>query len=511
MTLVFEATPFAEKAVVDFRSLATGRKRALDASLRSACVASGRASENLELLFSGDVLCVTTGQQPGLFTGPMYTVYKALTAAAVAQLLSERLEEPVVPVFWVAGDDHDFAEANHTYLLTAANEVERLSLRERPAEAPLTPLYREKVGAEVEELLERLAKLTPETEFRPAVLEWLRRHYRPDSDLDSAFSGAVAELVGDFGVVVFRATDERAKQAMAPFFVRLLEMAPELDRALAEQAEWLRNRGLQVPIEVGDGACMVMLECSLGRDRLILEDGYFIARRARERWSLSELIAMAEREAVRFSPNVLARPVMEAALLPTLVYVAGPAERAYLRQCEPLYRALGVAQQVALARWSGRVVEKRVGKVLEKYGITAEDLQLPDGQLETRLVREEMPNQAQAALGELRVVLQREYGRLEEAVKEIDPTLIKPVQSARNEALVASQELEKKIVHHLKRENEILVSQLAKARHNLFPLGKPQERVFNVIPYLIRYGREFLGQAFAACKTHALATLGGDP
>ncbi len=511
MTLVFEATPFAERGAVDFRPLVARRRRTLEPSLRDAFSASGRASENLELLFSGEVLCVTTGQQPGLFTGPLYTVYKALTAAAVAQLLSERLETPVVPVFWVAGDDHDFAEANHTYLLTVANEVERLSLRQRPAEAALIPLYREAVGAEVQGLLERVRELTPETEFRPGVLDWLGKHYRPDQDLASAFSGALAELLADFGVVVFRPTDQRAKRAMVPFFIRLLEMAQELDRSLAEHRNRLRSRGLEAPVEVGDGGCTVMLECSLGRDRLILEDGYFVARRAGERWSLRELIGLAEREPERFSPNVLARPVVEAGLFPSLAYVAGPAEHAYLEQCEPIYRALGIEQQVVLPRWSGLVVERRVAKVLEKYGVTADDLRLPEGQLEARLVRQEMPTQAQVALAELRAVLQREYGRLEEAVREIDPTLVRPVHSARNEALVASRELEKKIVHHLKQKNEILVAQLAKARCNLFPLGKPQERVLNIIPYLVRYGQEFLAEASAVCKRHALAMLEGDP
>jgi bacillithiol biosynthesis cysteine-adding enzyme BshC len=511
VTLVLEATPFAERAAVDFRPLGAKRKGALDPGLRSACWASGRAVGNLERLFSGEVLCVTTGQQPALFTGPLYTVYKALTAAALAELLAERLGEIVVPVFWVAGEDHDFAEANHTYLLTVANEIERLSLRERPPEAPLTPLYREAVGVEVEELLDRVMKLTPETEFRPAVLGWLEKHYRPERDLASAFAGALAELLGDFGVVVFQPTDPGAKRAMTPFFVRLLEMAPELDRSLAEQRDRLRSSGLEAPIEVGDGACTVMLECRLGRDRLILEDGHFAARRGGERWSLAELIRLAEAEPERFSPNVLARPVIEAALFPTVAYVAGPAEYVYLRQSEPLYRALGVERQAVVTRWSGRVVEQRVAKVLAKYGISAEDLMFPEGQLEARLVRDEMPDEAEAALEELRAVLEREYGRLEEAVKGIDPTLVKPVRSARNEALVASRELEKKIVHHLKQKNQILISQLAKARHNLFPLGKPQERVLNAIPYLARYGREFLVQVFAVCKVHALATLGGDP
>lgn len=512
MRLVFQPTAFADGALpADFRALAARRRKALDPELREAFVAAGKGRDNLALLFSSQALCVTTGQQPGLFTGPLYTVYKALTAAALAKVLSDRLGTSVVPVFWVAGDDHDFAEANHIHLLTAENTVERLALRERPPEAPLTPLYQEPVGAEVQELLAAVRQLTRETEFRPWVLSWLEKHYRPETDLASAFSGALAELLGDFGVVVFQPTHPSAKRAMVPWLIRLLERAEDLDRALAGEAERLKREGEAVSVAVGEGATTVMLESSLGRDRLMLEEGRFVSRRGGERWTREELVQLAARQPQRFSPNVLARPVVEAALLPTLAYVAGPGESLYLRQCDPLYRELGVERQAVVPRWSGRVIEQRVAKVLEKYGITPQDLQLPEGQLEARLVQGDMPRAAEEALEALRAAVEREYGRLEAAVAEIDPTLLKPLRTARNEALAASKEIEKRILSQLKRRNATLLDQLAKARHNLFPLGQPQERVLNVVPYLIRYGTEFLKQAFAACEVHALATVGRDP
>src|SRR5437762_6184522 len=132
-------------------------------------------------LAAGDVLVVTTGQQPGLFTGPLYTVYKALSAIALARRLERERGVPVVPVFWVAGDDHDFAEANHTWFLNAAGDLAHIVLRERPADAPLAPLARERCGDEIRAALEQLTSGTPATEFKADVLRWLEAAYRPDA------------------------------------------------------------------------------------------------------------------------------------------------------------------------------------------------------------------------------------------------------------------------------------------------------------------------------------------
>lgn len=512
MTLRFEPTPFAQGPPLDLDTLAA-RARPVDAALRPAFVAQGAAVGQLERLLSGDSLCVTTGQQPGLFTGPLFTVYKALTAVALARDAESRLGRPVVPVFWVAGDDHDFVEANHLFLLSPSNEIRRVTLRERDPAAPLTPLYQEPLGSEIAEVYAALTAATPETEFRPNVLAWFERHYRPEVDLASAFSRAMAELFADQGLVVFQPTHVAAKRAMAPALLRLLDTAAELDRALADRARELEAAGSEARVPVGDGASTVMLEATMGRDRLVLQDGAFATRRTGERWTAAQLQQVAREHPERLSPNVLARPAIEAALLPTLMYVGGPGELAYLPQAAPIYRALDVAPQAAVPRWSGRVIETRIAKVLDKFGINADALSRPPGLLEAELVRGEVPTAAQEALEALRGAIGREYDRLTPAAITIDPTLRKPVESAKHSALADLSDIEKRLVGHLKQQNDILVSQLAKARNSLFPLGKPQERVLNVSPFLIRYGPAFVQDALAACESHVngLATVSGRP
>lgn len=500
--VTFDPTPLGPLPPLDWRTIAGARRHALDPALHPAFLARDLAEGNLDRLFRG-ALCVTTGQQPGLLTGPMFTLFKALSAVTLARALERRLEEPVVPVFWVAGDDHDFTEANHCFVLNRQGQVERLELRHREEAAPLTPLYREPVGPEIADVLERVRAATPESEFRPAVLAWLERHYHPEADLASAFAGALAELLGPSGLVVLLASHPAAKRAMGPWLVRAVSRAADLDRALAERARSLEAEGWPVPVPVGGGATTVMIEGRLGRDRLMLHDGRLTARRGGEAWEVTELAELVRREPERFSPNVLLRPVIEAAILPTLAYAAGSGELAYLPQSDPIYRTLGVHAQARLPRWSARVIEARVEKVLHKYELTAEALEQRSGQLETELLREELPVEAREALQALRQTLDREYLRLLPAASQVDPTLRKPIESARNAALAGVADVEKRLLSHVKKQSDIAASQLVRARTSLFPLGRPQERVLGTVSFLVRYGPGFVNAALAAATQWA--------
>src|SRR5438309_9396880 len=167
-------------------------------------VAAALPGPACDRLAAGNVLVVTTGQQPGLFTGPLYTVYKALSAIALAKRLERERGVPVIPVFWVAGDDHDFAEANHAWILNGGGDPSRILLRERPAEAPQLPLWRELCGDGVRTALDELRSRTPETEFKGAVIDWLAAAYRPEASLSDAFASALHALLSDRGPAVFR-------------------------------------------------------------------------------------------------------------------------------------------------------------------------------------------------------------------------------------------------------------------------------------------------------------------
>lgn len=433
-------------------------------------------------LAAGPTLVVTTGQQPGLFTGPLYTIYKALSAIALARRLERERRTPVVPVFWVAGDDHDFHEANHATLLNSAGEALTIVLRERAGDAPALPLYRERCGPEITAALDQVRHGTPDTEFKDGVLAWLGAAYQREVTLADAAAEAIQALLGAYGLAVVRPYAPTMKRAMAPLLIQ----------------------GLGTTLD--DGLLPVLIEARQGRDRLRSDGGGFVTRRSAERFSRADLERIAAEEPERLSPNVLLRPVVEAALLPTVAYMAGPGELEYFPSAAPLYRALGVSPQTALPRWSGTLVESRVDKVVEKHGLKMADLAGPPGEVEGRLVRDQLPPEVAETLGTLRDEIRSAYGRVSDGARRVDPTLERTVESARNAALGGMQEIEKKIVAALKRANETLVGQLARARAALFPTGEPQERVLTYASMAIRYGPALLAALDAEVARWAAAS-----
>jgi uncharacterized protein YllA (UPF0747 family) len=296
------------------------------------------------------------------------------------------------------------------------------------------------------------------------------------------------------GVLVFDSTHSAMKRAATPLLLRALGLAEAIEADLAAQADVLSAAGTDSGMHMGVGATLVMLECRLGRDRLIRHGGGFSTRRGKAEYSLAELEALAAREPARFSPNVLLRPVVESALLPTVAYLGGPGELRYLGLTPPVYRRMGVAPQRPLPRWSGVLVEARVDRVLEKFGVKLGELMQPPGPLEARIVRSRLPESGVAALAALRAAIESGYATIGRAAVAVDPTLEKPVQGARNQALAGTQEVEKKLLHHLKKRQETELAQLARARTAVWPHGKPQERVLNVTPFLARYGPSLLGE-----------------
>jgi bacillithiol biosynthesis cysteine-adding enzyme BshC len=409
----------------------------------------------------------------------------------------------------VAGDDHDFAEASRAGWIAADGSVRTGSLPPRPPDAPLTPLYREQLGPGIDVLLETLAADLPASEPRTWTLEWLRRHYRPSATLAGSFAGALAELLAPAGVVCLESTHPTVKRAAARYLVRALGLARDLDADLDHRAQDLISAGRDPGVPVGEGATLVMLEGALGRDRLLVDNGGFTTRRGRERFDLETLQRIAAAEPDRLSPNVLLRPVIESALLPTVAYLAGPGELKYLALAQPVYERMRVPRQAVLPRWSGVLVEPKVDRILQKFGIELADLLEPGGALESRLVRSQLPEEATRALHSLREALVSGYEALARSAADIDPTLTKSVQGTKNQALAALKDVEKKLVQHLKRRQETELGQIAKARDLVLPEGQPQERVFTVASFLGRYGPGLIGELSESVESRYAAALEG--
>ena len=360
------------------------------------------------------------------------------------------------------------------------NEPAKIVLRERAHEAPQLPLFRELLGADIKAAVDAFDAAVPESECKPDVRQWLESSYRPDTNLADAGADALNRLLGarGEGLAIFRAHDRAAKRAAAPWLLRAL------DETLA------------------DGLTPVLVEGRLGRDRLRLDGKDFVTRRSNERFTRPQLEQIAAETPERLSPNVLLRPVIEAALFPTLAYAGGPGEMEYLQDSAPLFAKLAVTPQARVPRWSGLIIEPRIDKVLTKQGLTPADFDGPPGALEARFAQADLPPQT---LAELRKDVDAQYARISGEVEQLDPTLERTVQSARNAALAGTNEIEKKLIASLKRSQGTVLSQLARARAALMPGGKPQERVLTIASFLARYGGALLDDIAAEVARWAQA------
>ncbi|MGH7556117.1 MAG: bacillithiol biosynthesis cysteine-adding enzyme BshC, partial [Longimicrobiales bacterium] len=423
----------------------------------------------------------------------LYTVWKALSAVRLARELEVLLGCTVAPLFWVAADDHDWAEVDHTFVMTPQNELHRIELADDPA-VPAHPMSHRLLPAELDDVLREFTGLLPESEFAPTLRALLEQAYRPGKPMATAFEDLLAGLFAEFDLLMANSAAPAVKRQAAPILRRELERAAPHAALLKQQSERLVSKGYHAQVTISEDAANVLIHDDHGRDRLVREDGVWMLRRSRRTLTNEELFERLEATPEAFSPNVLLRPVVESALFPTIAYVAGPAELSYFAQIGCLFVAHGLQPPVVFPRFSVTLVESKVRKVMDKFGMDLGAFTRPFQEVTAQLVRDEMPDEVMRSVEVLRASVRDGYNLLGAAAAEIDPTLLGWLEGLRNNALAQTESAEKKIASHLKKKNEVELEQLRKAAANLFPDGSPQERVLNALPYLARYGTELMHQ-----------------
>ena len=445
----------------------------------------------LERLVEEDGFFVTTGQQPGLFTGPLYSVYKALTAVQLARALEDLLGRPVVPLFWVASEDHDWREVDHTYTVNVSNELRRVELDDDPERGD-RPVHRVRMGDAITRVADEFLSFFPDNDFKPDCAQLLRSAYAPGNSLGEAFTQVLADWLGPLGMAFVDASSLPLKRASRTLFTAVLDGAAEQEALLGGTAEQLQAAGYHVQVPILAGGVNLFLEGGSGRERLYRSGPDFRLRHSGELLTRRRILAESDADPRVLSPNVLLRPVIEGAVFPVLSYVAGPGEIAYFAQLRNLFELCGVRMPVVHPRFSVTVIEPKIRKVLDKLDLSLADLARPFGELAGRVVQDDVPEGVRQALADLRGGIGRGVEELSRAAATLDPTLKGPAKHVRTVAFDALEQMRKKIIHSLKREKQTKLRQLEKAQVHLYPRGGPQERSLNACYYLMRYGREFL-------------------
>jgi len=444
-------------------------------------------------------LVVVTGQQAGLLTGPLYTILKAATAAALARRLEAQLERPVIPVFWAATEDHDLVEANAAWIQDREGRWRKICCalpgRVEGLSVGAVPLPESTVAG----VLSALRSLLPSGRWTSGALELAGATGRESATLGEWFCRLAQGLLGPLGVVVLDPMDPPLRRLAAKGVARVIAESPRLASALGKGIERVRRRGYepQVAVDPQDAQLFMYPDGPRGPRRALRRDAAgpgFHLRGNGASFSQGELAGMALRDPELFSGNVVTRPLLQDFALPTVAYVAGPAEVAYFGQYKEAYGALGLTMPLVWPRLSLTLVEPAITRLLGRHGLGPGTV--PGGVASRReqLLREGDPIGIEALFQGLREGLNGSYAGVVERLAAMDEVLGHLARQNRGRVAANVDWLERKARQVLRQRGAVGLGQLDRIEAALWPRGGPQERLANVFPFLARWGPGLLDE-----------------
>ena len=452
------------------------------AALGPAFAATGAAAARLARVAEAGGIVVTTGQQPGLFGGPLYTWLKALSALALADRIERETGIPAAPVFWAATDDADYAEASWTAVATELG-VRRLTLPATGrdglvmAQTPLGPV------AEALEELAAAAASAPHGE----ILEALRAAYGPGATVGSAYVQFLRSVLEPLGIGVLDAWHPATLAAARPTLVAALQRAATIDEAVSLRNVAIERSGYRPQVARIAKLSLVFRAEAGVKARVPLAEAQRVSGDAR----------------ATLSANVLLRPLVEQAILPTVAYVAGPGELAYFAQVGAVAEALGVPAPVAVPRWSASIIDPQTDRRLGRLGLVVDDLRDPHA-AERRIGDRAIPIALRTEMDELRAEVQRRMQAMLAANAGADALIAERVlEGARQQIFHRLDRLERRIRAAARGREQEAMADLTAVRAILMPEGHRQERRLNLVPLIARHGEALLAQLRAGAAMHA--------
>ena len=468
---------------------------------------------NIEMLRRPGSVAVITGQQAGLFTGPLYTIHKAMTVIKLTDCLREQGID-AVPVFWIASEDHDYEEVNHARLIDVEGHLKtvRYDPATRPADAPVG---RVRIDSGIDAVIGEFVAALPPSEFRADIERDLRESYAEDAGFADAFAKLLARIFKDYGVVLLDPLDEELKQVAAPLYARAIERAPEIARALVERSRELERAGYHAQVHVAEDAVPLFVMDDGKRVAMTQHDGRFYVKGSDRSFDGAELAELALRCPNCFSPNVTLRPVVQDWLLPTAAYIGGPAEVAYFAQIRAVYETLERQEPCVLPRASMTIIEHRHDKTLKKLKLTLPDFFDGLHAAITKVVEQSLDRETANTFAETERVIGEQLDKLETSLRRADGTLSDAVKNARAKIVYQLEHLRTRFVHTSARREETVYRQVERACTTLLPDKNLQERELNIYYLLARYGPTLMRDLYDAVEigysNHKLVHLSGMP
>jgi uncharacterized protein YllA (UPF0747 family) len=464
----FYDRPYTLESILEFGRVRLGEvlphRERLCRALAEQQRSWGGSAASVEKL-AGGAVAVVAGQQPALFTGPNYTILKAITAIKLARALNDA-GVPTVPVFWIAAEDHDYEEIQSTTVLNKESNLQKLRVDLSNSES--SPVGWLRLNEDVKSAVADCLAALPQSEFLPELRAQLEASYQPDVSTVDAFARLMLRLFGDSGLILANPLHPELKAIGEPTLRTVAQKNAELRNAVIARSRAISEVGYHEQVKVDEGFTGLFALRDKSRQVLKPED--------------LPVSAM-------FSANVLVRPVLQDTIFPNVALIAGPAEIAYLAQAAAVYRFLGRPATPVFPRISATVLEARVSRALRKYGLQFDDAFHGKESMKRKAVEsvrgvdmfEKVKRNVTENIESLRGVM-----------SSVDPTLIGALETARQKMMYQVETLETKFVNAEAKRNDLIEKQLDLIGHSIFPEKKLQERVFNVTSFIARYGSGFL-------------------
>jgi bacillithiol biosynthesis cysteine-adding enzyme BshC len=468
------------------------------AALIAALQVQNAPGDSLERLARPGSVAVMTGQQVGLFSGPAYTIYKALHAVRLAAWLTES-GVSAVPVFWLATEDHDFAEVNHVWVFDANHQPVKLEMQRASSARPVGEV--ELAAPPVGQLREALRGLP----YADDVAAMVEEAYRPGQTMGGAFGALLRKLLARFGILFVDPMLPEFRQLAAPTLRAAVEAAPELTARVMERNRELTAAGYHAQVHVEEQTSFFFL-LENGKRLTLRRNGREFAANG-HRFSTDELAARA----ADLSPNALLRPVVQDGMLPTVAYIGGPAETAYLAQSEAIYRTILGRMPVAVPRAGFTILDERSVKQMERYGLSLPDFFQGEEALRERIAQRLTPPAVAATIRETTGTVESAIARLRRELEHFDPTLVKALSNSERKIRHQLSRIERKAGRETMRRDE-RASRAAGCLYGLiYPKRHLQERLYSILPFLAKHGFDLIEHLYATieldCADHRLMVV----
>lgn len=447
-----------------------------------------------EAQLRGGETVIATGQQPGLFTGPLYTIYKAITAIRVAQRLEERSGTPCVPLFWIAGDDHDFEEARTAHILTKTHEPLELTYKPQ-ADIENRPMYRVPLEESIHALIDRAANETHGSEYRAEIARFLHESADASDSLADWTARLLVRLFHDTPLVLFAPHLPEARRCAAEIFKKEISGPLASGALLNEAGQRLKKLGFQQQVAKRNRECCFFIEVEERRSKVTFKNDRFAGQGLGGPRTGEDLNALLSSSPERFSANVALRCIVQQHLFPVAAYIAGPGELAYWAQLKPLFEHYGKTMPVVYPRARVALANVKLNKLMDKLGLAMADLSSPPGETIEKALRTTQHGMRNAEYTLLRK-RRREVKTLMESLaaklKPNSPNAAAMAGKIAEQTAAKFDRIERELAHGGNIQVETVQKQVVRLSNTLYPFRKPQERVYTIVSLLFEHGWELI-------------------